>query len=197
MTDKNRLADSSKKTSPIEKWPQNLVNNYSVKQPKYKVIFDNQELEEFAHPEYAHNFLQKLEQERAEIDVAVQIWSTQKAEIIISGFILVTLVVVLVYTMNYYRKRKRRVGELRFRSEASSNNNDYCIDQRMGLNGKISQTTSDFSTASSTSNTIDQRPDGRFGLVKTSKNVLDLRDDSRVVDDENDDIVPIPLGRSA
>ena len=196
-TSTSQLSDSSQITSNtniIEKWPQNLVN-YSVKQPKYKVIFDNEELEEFAHPEYTHNFLRKLEQERAQTDVATQIWSTQKAEIIISGFILVTLLVVLVYTINYYRRRLQS-GELRFRSETSSDNNNNNLEQRMGLNGKIvSQTTSDFSTTSSTSNTIDQRSEGQLDLAKASDNFLGLRDDSRVINDKNNGIVPIYHGR--
>ena len=105
--------------------PSNFITR---NRPRYKVIFEDDDLEALAHPKYTENF------QRASF------FENQKAEILVSSIVLISLIIIVIYTVNYYRKRR---SIIRYKSGTSSENNSTNINSSNG-----SHTTSNLNSTS-------------------------------------------------
>merc|ERR1712003_549411 len=114
--------------------PSNFITR---NRPRYKVIFEDDDLEALAHPKYTENF------QRASF------FENQKAEILVSSIVLISLIIIVIYTVNYYRKRR---SIIRYKSGTSSENNSTNIHSNSS-NG--SHTTSNLNSTSNMENESD------------------------------------------
>ena len=74
--------------------PVNQPNFITHNRPRYKVVFEDEDLEAQAHPKYTTNY------QRASL------FESQKAEILVSSIVLISLIVIVIYTVKFYRKRR-------------------------------------------------------------------------------------------
>ena len=72
----------------------NQPNFITRNRPRYKVVFEDEDLEAQAHPKYTTNY------QRASL------FESQKAEILVSSIVLISLIAIIIYTVKYYRKRR-------------------------------------------------------------------------------------------
>lgn len=79
-----------------------------IKKPNYKIAFETDELAHQASSDFAKNHSPQ------------SFWENLKAEIIVSGLIIIAIIVILVYSVNYIKKRKSSIARYASGSHTTS-----------------------------------------------------------------------------